>query len=181
MNEPIYFYIDDFLSQTENNSLLNFAIANQNNFQNSSTSTNAPNFRESKVLYDFSEFSELIVNKLRPLFNLTCNRLKLTPFEIEGIEIQLTASNHGDYFKLHRDNGSELTKARQITYVYYFHQMPQAFNGGELEICQFKMAPTNNRIVFFPSGELHQVLPVICPNPIFENSRFTVNGWIRSI
>lgn len=181
MYQPNYFYLDNFLTKTDNNLLLNFAINNQTNFKDSVTSSNAPNFRKSKVLYDFPQFSRLITSKLFRLFDLTCYNLKIPSFKIEGIECQLTAHNYGDYFKLHTDNGAELTKNRQITYVYYFHKMPKQFEGGYLEIDGVNLPPTNNRIVFFPSGDLHQVSPVICPDRAFENSRFTVNGWIRSV
>ena len=39
----------------------------------------------------------------------------------------------------------------------------------------------NNSIVFFNSRCRHEVMPVICPSQAFENSRFTVNGWIRRL
>lgn len=35
-------------------------------------------------------------------------------------------------------------------------------------------------IIFFLSRYMHEVLPVKCPSRNFADSRFTINGWIRS-
>jgi Rps23 Pro-64 3,4-dihydroxylase Tpa1-like proline 4-hydroxylase len=76
--------------------------------------------------------------------------------------------------------------------VYYFYQEPKAFSGGELKIYDSKIEdnyyvpadsfhiikPNNNKIVFFFSHYMHEVLAVKCPSGNFTDSRFT--GWIRS-
>ena len=39
--------------------------------------------------------------------------------------------------------------------------------------------PLQNQLVCFPSGCLHEILPVVCPSGAFEHSRFTINGWFH--
>ena len=36
-----------------------------------------------------------------------------------------------------------------------------------------------NRIVFFPSVLMHEVMKVQCPSAQFVDSRFAVNGWVH--
>jgi SM-20-related protein len=119
--------------------------------------------------------------------------LGMPNFTIQQVESQLTAHNDGNYYKIHNDNGSPDTATRELTYVYYFHQEPKGFTGGELQIYDtqiqnnhYTQAPTfntveprNNSIVFFLSRYMHEVLPISCPSRAFADSRFTINGWIR--
>jgi SM-20-related protein len=171
--------IDNFLDVAINQQLLDFAVEREAEFVDTTTATNVIGYRKSKVLYEFSEFASIIDCKIRLLFFDVLAKLDLEPFEIERIEAQLTAHNHGHYYKIHNDNGGVATQQRQLTYVYYFNAVPKLFTGGELEIGARRIVPVNNTIVFFPSGCLHQVLPIECPSRSFADSRFTINGWIR--
>lgn len=113
--------------------------------------------------------------------------------EISEIEMQITAHNHGHYYKIHNDNGSPDTATRFLTYVYYYYQDPKPFTGGELRIYELAVKdgfyvagdryrdiePLHNSLIIFPSHYMHEVLPIQCPSLRFEDSRFTVNGWIR--
>jgi Rps23 Pro-64 3,4-dihydroxylase Tpa1-like proline 4-hydroxylase len=114
-------------------------------------------------------------------------------FEVREIELQLTASNDGEWFKPHRDSGHGPVRSRELTFVYYCHREPRAFAGGELlmfgpyddasdpraqERC-ISLSPAQNSIVFFPSHYLHEVRPVSCPSRQFAASRLTYNGWLH--
>ena len=108
-------------------------------------------------------------------------------------ESQLTASNDGDYFRVHNDNSQANWPSREITYVYFFHREPRAFSGGELVLynscedsgvpepvaARKRITPEQNTIVFFNSSVLHEVTPVRCPSQRFADSRFTLNGWLH--
>ncbi len=123
-----------------------------------------------------------------------CSQLKIHSFVPLGIEAQLTAHNDGHFYKIHNDNGSPDTMNRVLTYVYYFHREPKGFSGGELLLYDGAMhnnsmmavrsshtiQPRNNSIVFFPSHFMHEVLPITCTSRAFRDSRFTINGWVRS-
>jgi Rps23 Pro-64 3,4-dihydroxylase Tpa1-like proline 4-hydroxylase len=109
------------------------------------------------------------------------------------VEAQVTASNEGDFFHFHSDNGSEPVVSRYLTFVYFFHREPRGFEGGELRIHDARLEngeyvsegtyqtiiPQQNQIVFFPCEVLHEITPVKCVSQQFADSRFTLNGWLR--
>lgn len=158
-----------------------------------STATDEVNYRRSSVLYSFPEFAELIRDRIQSVALDIFRTLELPPFSVDYIESQLTAHNDGNYYKVHNDNGSSNTATRELTYVYYFHREPKPFLGGELVIYDSKIEntyyvnadsfktiePRNNSIVFFLSRYMHEVLPVSCLSRSFQDSRFTINGWIH--
>lgn len=188
-----YIQIDNFLTPDQHQSLLNYVMQHRSEFVSTQTSTQAANYRESVVLYAFPKFHDLISQRIHQLFPDILSKLELTPFQINQIEAQLTAHNHGNFYKIHNDNGSPDTATRELTYVYYFHREPKPFSGGELVIYDSRIEnnyyvqaetfktvePRNNSIVFFLSRYMHEVLPVHCPSQQFVDSRFTINGWIR--
>ncbi|MCT7992715.1 2OG-Fe(II) oxygenase [Laspinema olomoucense] len=198
-NAPIliksrFLKIQNFLSEAENQRILNYVIENQREFEDSKVGTSDPNYRRSKIFYYFDEFGDLIRERIKQNLPQVREYLGVPPFEIAEIESQITAHNDGHYYKAHNDNGDEVTATRTISYIYYFHREPKPFSGGELRMydtwklgeTNYSLAetytdipPTNNSIVFFVSNCCHEVRPIICPSKDFKNSRFTLNGWIR--
>lgn len=191
--ESEYVQIDNFLTIEEHQRLLNYVFQRESAFVPTSTSTGDLDYRRSMILHSFPEFSQLVVNRIQAILPDVFRKLNLSSFSIAEIEAQLTSHNDGNYYKVHNDNGSPDTATREFTYVYYFHQQPKAFSGGELLIYDSKIEnnfyvkadsykrvePRNNSIVFFLSRYLHEVLPVSCPSKAFADSRFTINGWVR--
>jgi len=192
-----YVEIRKFLLPENNQKAIEEAIQKQDQYIESTTTTKADKYRQSYVLLSqhFPELSAFIQRKVLETLPEILTKLNFRPFEISEIEVQLTAHNDGCYYKIHNDAGSEKTASREITYVYYFYQEPKAFSGGELRIYDTELkggraithqnyktiTPVNNSIVFFRSHCQHEVMPVICTSKAFENSRFTVNGWIRRL
>jgi SM-20-related protein len=185
--------IDQFLTASEHQALLEYVQQRQADFVPTTTFTGAQNYRESVVLYNFPDYTALITARIQERLPELFQKFKLAPFPVSQIEAQITAHNDGQFYKVHNDNGSQDTATRELTYVYYFHREPKAFSGGELLIYdsvirnnQYVQAktfhtvePRNNSIVFFLSRYLHEVLPIRCPSQQFADSRFTINGWIR--
>lgn len=192
-----YVQIDDFLSPERNIEAVNIAVSNQQQFIASTTTTNAEKYRQSLVLYAtiFPEFYDFLKKNIIKVMPSVIAQLKMPDFLIAKVEMQLTAHNDGCYYKVHNDSGSPATATREITYVYYCCQDPPQFSEGALRIYDtdlkegvasqystFKdIEPRNNRIVFFNSRCKHEVLPIRCPSKKFEDSRFTLNGWIRRV
>lgn len=192
-----YWCIDNFLTPAENQKLLNYALTQEQHFSATGPLTNTPDYpehRESLVIYFSPDFADIILNRLKTVFPIALEQLGIPPFSITHIDAQLTAHNDNHYFRVHNDNGAERDATRMLTYVYYFYQEPKAFSGGELVLYDTQwqggysyskletfqtIEPVNNRIIFFYSGLMHEVLPVHCPSKKFADSRFTVNGWIR--
>ncbi len=190
-----YLQIDNFLPEEEYQKVIDTAFKKESKFQDSRTVTNTENYRQSLILpgKEFSEVYYLIKSKLLETFPSLINQLKHPEFSVSHVEMQMTAHNDGAFYKAHTDAGSEKTKTRELTYVYYFYQEPKQFTGGELKIYDTEVQgkkviqkensqviePRNNSIIFFNSRCKHEVLPISCSSNEFKASRFTLNGWLR--
>ncbi|MFQ3612473.1 MAG: 2OG-Fe(II) oxygenase [Cyanobacteriota bacterium] len=202
------FQIHDFFSATEAEQLLTYSLEQEAAFEPSQGQTYGAedeqyqedrNYRFSWVLETIQpKVENQIRQAVRAALPQALEKLGMDPFEPAHIEVQLTAHNHGHYFKLHNDNGSEATARRTLTFVYYFSRQPQPFLGGELRVYHGVAAevragksltltqphlytpiqPRHNSIVFFPSQLWHEVRRVRCPSQAFADSRFTFNGWV---
>ncbi len=188
-----YLQFDDFLSPEDHQKLLAYAISTESQFVGSTTTNNLSDYRKSKLIYyPDQNVLQPLLDRIHTVLPEVLQKLGLSPFNIARIETQLTASNDGEFYKIHDDNSSPPTATRQLTYVYYFYREPKPFTGGELRIYNNKIEnhywtrgegfttvePRNNSIVFFFSGYEHEVLPVHCPSKDFGDSRFTMNGWM---
>jgi SM-20-related protein len=185
--------IDNFLTLEERSGLLKYVLDREKDFEPTSTSTGDFDYRKSWILYHFEDYQNWMLQRVSAVIPHLLSYWNVKPFPISQIEIQLTAHNDGNYYKIHNDNGSPDAATRTISYVYYFNREPTNFAGGTLRIYDMnvengqyvqaetyqEIQPLNNRIVFFPSHYLHEVKPVICPSRDFADSRFTLNGWIR--
>ena len=187
--------IDNFLTPQEHQQVLEIALNKQSEFVDSKTVTNAANYRQSSILYAtlFPDFYYLVKKKILNLLPLVLQHLKHPEFTVSRVEMQMTAHGDGCFYKVHTDAGSEKTKDRELTYVYYFYQEPKQFSGGELKIYDTELKnnsfkqkersqtiePLNNRLIFFNSRCKHEVSPISCSSHNFQHSRFTLNGWLR--
>ena len=130
------------------------------------------------------------VEELMPVARRAVERFGIDDMQECHVEFQVTAHRGGGFFRPHRDNTA--FKDRQISYIYYFYAEPKPFVGGELllydtslESSRFhrggfsRIEPARNSLVLFPSSYYHEVLPVRCESESFEDSRFTVNGWLH--
>jgi Rps23 Pro-64 3,4-dihydroxylase Tpa1-like proline 4-hydroxylase len=150
-------------------------------------------FRRSRVLYDVANAYPLVSERVMQYLPYVVDRLELVPFDVREIELQITASNDGEWFKPHRDSGHGPVATRELTFVYYCHREPRGFSGGELRVFRMfedgddpaargraqTITPQQNSVVFFPSNVLHEVMPVSCPSRRFSDSRLTYNGWLH--
>ena len=188
-----YLMLENFIDPAVHAELLKFVLAHQKDFAASSVSTKDGEYRRSQVLHEFPQFAELFRDRVRLLQPQLAVAFGIGEFPVGDVECHLTADNDGDYFTLHNDNGAPDTMERAISYVYYFHNEPKSFSGGEFRLYNSRIAngryecgeqaaeiaPKNNSILFFPSHCHHEVLPVRCPANRFVDSRFTINGWVR--
>ena len=91
-----------------------------------------PGYRRSRVTLEIGPFGDLFAERIRSYFGQIRRALHLPPFDIRRIEMQVTASNDGDFFRIHNDDTHANAPSRRITFVYYFHREPKPFSGGEL-------------------------------------------------
>ena len=192
--------LDEFLAPQELERLLRYVEARELDFVLSEVvspgaSAGAVDFehRKSRVLYDAGEHQAVITGRILSYLPRILSEVGLDPFPIAQIEAQITASNDGDFFGAHEDNGEPPLHTRELTFVYFFHHEPKAFRGGELRIYDppkensasgaaktFRtIIPEQNQMVLFRSGLLHEISAVDCPTRAFADSRFTLNGWFH--
>lgn len=192
--------LEEFLSPQEVEQLTRFALEHEADFTISEVlSPHSENgvvnyeHRRSRVLMDLDQYQQVMIERVRSVLPQVLEKLEMEPFTIAGIEAQITASNDGDFFRFHSDNGSERVASRYLTFVYFFHREPKAFQGGELRVHDARLEgetyvsegryqtiiPLQNQIVFFPCEMRHEITPVVCPSRLFADSRFTLNGWLR--
>jgi Rps23 Pro-64 3,4-dihydroxylase Tpa1-like proline 4-hydroxylase len=192
--------LDEFLSPQEVEELTRFTLEHKANFTASEVlSPHAEDgvvnyeHRRSRVLMDLGRYEHLMVERVKSVMPEVLRELNLEPFTIAGVEAQVTASNDGDFFHFHSDNGSDRVACRYLTFVYFFHREPKAFEGGELRIHDSRLqdglyvsqgsyqtiVPRQNQIVLFPCEMRHEITAVKCPSRAFADSRFTLNGWFR--
>jgi hypothetical protein len=197
--EPIFDHIlvEEFLAPAELDALIDFAIANEVRFFESlvvrpgaEDGVVDQDSRRSRILEELGEHTKLIQHRVARVLPYVLERFGIAIVPPRAIDVQMTASGDGDFFRAHTDNGSEQYRSRKLSYVYFFHREPVRFEGGALRIFEKEgtasraarartIRPHQNQIVFFPSHVLHEIMPVRVPSREFADSRFTVNGWIH--
>src|SRR5262249_47728964 len=190
-----YVRVMDFLAPAEHRRLLDHVLAHQDEFQESGIV--GPDgqlgvldygFRMSRTLYNqrLEEMWEMFERRLAGILPAVRRELGLPWFSVEKVERQLTVHGTGGFFAPHVDTGSPIVAKRRISCVYYFHETPQRFTGGELKLYDTWVTPSgttgapthttlaavDNSIVFFPSDAFHEVCPVHADTDAFGESRF---------
>jgi SM-20-related protein len=191
--------LDEFLSPQELDELVGFALEHEADFQSSEviSPTGEPgtidySHRRSRVLMDLGKHEQLILDRVRCVLPRVLDQLGLDEFPVMHTEVQITASNDGDFFRAHCDDAQDSIASRRMTFVYFFHLDPRPFEGGELRIYDLpwkeqrftggdyqSIVPQQNQIVFFLCSQVHEITPVNCPSRAFADSRFTLNGWLH--
>ncbi len=192
--------LDEFLAPQELEELMRFTLEHEGDFSTSevvspSAGGGVVNYehRRSRVLMDLAQHQDVMLDRIKAVLPQVLDALGMEEFSISGVEAQVTASNDGDFFHFHSDNGSDRVASRHLTFVYFFHREPRQFEGGELRVHDARLeagtyvssgsyqtiVPQQNQIVFFPCELLHEITPVNCASQLFADSRFTLNGWLR--
>jgi Rps23 Pro-64 3,4-dihydroxylase Tpa1-like proline 4-hydroxylase len=192
--------LDEFLAPQEVEELMRFTLEHEADFQTSEVVSPTEEHgiinyehRRSRVLMDLERHQDIILDRIKSALPQVLDKLGMEEFAIEEVEAQVTASNDGDYFHFHSDNGSEKVRARHLTFVYFFHREPRQYEGGELRIHDAQLeegiyvsagsyqtiVPQQNQIVFFPCELMHEITALKCSSLLFADSRFTLNGWLR--
>jgi hypothetical protein len=193
--------LHEFLAPAELDDLMAYVLRRNHDFRISEVVAPGADYgtanfdhRRSRVLMDLGEFSSIIATRIRSCLPQLVHRLGHAAFSIANIEAQITASNHGDFFRWHNDNLNGPAASRKITFVYFFHREPKAFGGGELRLYDshwehgsyapdsdyYTVVPRQNEVVFFDSSLAHEITLVQCAQGRFEDSRFTINGWVHA-
>jgi SM-20-related protein len=191
--------LDEFLVAEEWAGLMQYAFDHRDDFCATRVIGNGGGneldreYRRSRVLFDVGHYRDVFIERILTHLPRVLSGLGHPQFSVSEVEVQLTATNNGEFFRRHNDNGADCLRSRLITFVYFFYREPRPFAGGELciydtafEDGQFRttgpctvITPTQNQMLFFVSDYVHEVLPVQCTSDEIWDSRFTVNGWLH--
>ena len=196
IREASWVVLEEFLVWQELATLIDYVRIRELDFTTSQViASSDPAYRDhrrSRVLLDAGPLRGVISRRIERYLPWVVAALGHARFDVTRIETQVTASNDGDYFRAHHDRTRGSGPSQLITFVYFFHREPRPFTGGELVLHDSReeggslvpvgpqkvVFPEQNTMVCFPSGCLHEIRPVRCPTRRFDDSRFTLNGWI---
>jgi Rps23 Pro-64 3,4-dihydroxylase Tpa1-like proline 4-hydroxylase len=189
---PPHLVVPDFLDREDAAEILEYAVTNEEKFSPTRVGTGSSNqaIRKSLATRDLGKFRALLVSRMRAKVPELIRTLKVSHFELSGIDIQLVAHGEGAFYSRHIDTitQSDRRQTRVLSAVYYFHRQPRAFEGGALRLYaigdpQFRsfidISPEHNTLLVFPSWALHAVMPVQCESQRFADSRFAINIWMQ--
>ncbi|MGA2923708.1 MAG: 2OG-Fe(II) oxygenase [Candidatus Sulfotelmatobacter sp.] len=192
--------LDEFLAPQEMEELIRYTLLHEAEFRNSEviSPSGEPgvtdySHRRSRVLMELGPHEQIILDRVLSVLPRVLEQLGIEEFPVTRTEVQITASNDGDFFHPHADDAQEIIGSRQMTFVYFFPREPNQFEGGKLRLHDSRnggdqplstgryqtIVPQQNQIVFFPCSTLHEITPVHCRSRAFADSRFTVNGWLH--
>lgn len=188
---PLWCRIENLLTPVDCERLLQEAFAAADDFGPSRTLTSTSGHRRSSLLFRNPPFLKSFVEVIRRCLPVATPALGIAPFDPSRITAQVSAHHDGDFYRVHRDDGHPEVAHRVVSFAYYFHREPRAFDGGELVLYEYGtrldhvetsasvvVAPHGNTIVFFPSAAPHEVRPVACPSQRFDTGRFAIHGWV---
>ncbi len=125
-----------------------------------------------------------LLSRLAEVFD----RLLMPPFEVGELNVQMALTHDGHFSKAHVDDGGGRYR---VSCIYYFHRHPKAFTGGDLLLFDTNLADgrynpmaftrlvyEDNTLVLFPCPYFHEVTPVRCSSPHFEDGRFAVAAHV---
>jgi len=184
----------DFLDEELVARLLDYALLNESKFEATTIRGGVVDqSRRRSISLDLGPMKVEIKTRLQTLAPSLTEQLRVTPFELARIELELVAHGDGAFYKRHIDtftgDDDVGNTQRMVSGVYYFHAEPKAFSGGALRLHAFgapdentkfiDIQPLRNTLLVFPSWAIHEVLPIECPSKRFIDSRFAINCWFR--
>src|SRR6185437_7892063 len=189
---PPFHVLPGFLTPAEAAQLLAHAAAKEAAFAATEVGVAGrgrvdPSFRVSRGCRDLGEAGPLLEQRLRAIAPELTAELRVTPFEVSGVELQLVAHGDGAFYRRHIDTqtAADVQHMRALSGVYYAHREPKGFAGGALRLYAIgderrfvDVEPVHNALVVFPAWAPHEVMPVSCPSGAFTDSRFAVNCWL---
>jgi hypothetical protein len=128
--------LPEFLAVAELDAIRAFAAENEQRFVQSvvvcgGESAVDAECRVSTVMDAFGPVERTIRERISEALPYVLARLDLAPVHPDKIDVQLTATNHGGFFSPHADGSRGSNGSRKISFVYFFHDDPPPFRGGD--------------------------------------------------
>lgn len=182
--------IGEFLDSDARSALLAWTLENIGRFAPSQVNRGEPGgaFRTSVSVRPEKALRHALRGAVEARLAEILAGLRMSAFD-HRFEMEAVCYNDGAYFRRHVDTGSggqAVRVDRRISAVYYFHNEPKRFSGGQLRLhpllpsgTPVDIEPEQNTLVAFPAFTPHEVLPVACPSRRPADARFAVNIWLH--
>jgi hypothetical protein len=185
--------VRDFLAAHAHDRLLGIAAENLDEMVPAGTGYDGAVRTDQRVsfnLYNMDaqrEVQELVVPRLLEALPAVTEALATPVSDVDPWECRYRAYRDGSFFAPHRDR----LEQRVLTWVYWFHRVPQSFTGGDLllydrardrrasEFLWTRFAPVDNALICFRSDVLHEVTTTHCDPADPMTGRFIVHGHVR--
>jgi SM-20-related protein len=190
-----YMHLQNYFSDELNAEILAYAVKRQLDFRPSVIYVKGVQKRSdsriSLTLKDLGPYKKIMQESIRKVIPVLTEGLNITRFEVGEVDVEFAAYGDGAFFKSHIDTAvhRKTENPRVISAVYYLHNSPKKFEGGNLRFHALLIGkgdekpkdilPDNNSLLAFPSFAPHEVLPVTAPEVDFKDWRFAVNCWIH--
>lgn len=201
---PPYAQFHDFLDEDLHRALLSWVAEHRGDFEQATVTKSRdghgdrldPEVRVALKLREFGALRAPLTERLLAALPAAMKAVGSAGHEPRSLELELTAYGDGAHFKPHLDIpigqdrrplGALKGEDRVISAVYYFHNHPKGFSGGNLRLFRFgsdpkdndavAIEPIDNSLVVFPSWAQHQVERVDCSSGDFADYRYAVNCW----
>jgi hypothetical protein len=126
--------------------------------------------------------------RLHAMLPFVRQQLEIRWSPLGRIEWQLMAHGRGGASVPRVDADNFQASGPRILCIYYFHQVPKRFSGGELKLYDTWVTPTgstgaetsttlepvDNSLVFFPRDAFHEVCPVYSETDAFADSSLAI-------
>lgn len=180
---------DNFLPAEKHHSILQY-MKRQNTYDQAlvGKGKEKTNIRNNLDLKGYHEIKPVFRQYLKVHLSEMMDGLGMAQFVPRRIEVKLRKYSVGEYFRIHQDANCQ----RRITFAYYLHDRPKAYDGGEL-LCFdtskengnhsdafSRVVPEDNTLWCFPSYFYHAVLPVRAIESQDKAIRYAINGHIQA-
>jgi Rps23 Pro-64 3,4-dihydroxylase Tpa1-like proline 4-hydroxylase len=204
--DPVFHVIiRDVFTKKENKQILKEALSLEDKFVDSYIGNNKKQnkeFRSNKSafyddIYNNNRNKSILLKKIDIILSnnqiteiLGSSEYPFTDFgNTNTHETQVSRYGEDQKYNWHID--AVQARQRTITFVYWFHDIPKKFTGGELQITKSPIydgelmgsgevktvEPENNTMIIFSANNSHRVINAKSPKT-FKDGRFSVNCWV---
>ena len=191
--------IAQFLPSCERDALYAAACANQLAFQQSGVSGSGVGGSfylslessgcDHPGIAPVREASEFLLKRILEIIPSLFTALDIEPFAVSEMPLTLVNGLDGHCGLPHADSYDDRYK---ISLLYYFHRVPRAFRGGDLEFYDADAASPkghsdetlaivgqeDNLLIAFPSQTFHGITDVCCDSDDFADGRFAAIAFL---
>lgn len=136
--------LEDFLLEEELCGLLKYTLEHASSFHVTRiTQPETPmrvidsGYRRSRALFDLGPYRPILLQRVRSYLPWVLEQFGHPFFNPSRLEIGITATNDGEFFRAHNDNTHADYRSRQVTFVYYFYHEPKQFTGRPIADLRF--------------------------------------------